>query len=321
MSCGGGGNGSSAPTGPSSPTPPASLHSVTASVYYDANRNNAVDPGESVRIGDVVLQIGGASGRTEAGTGRAVVQGVPAGTQPIVVQLSSLPPFFVPGTQVTIEVPRGDEVPVPVALPIGRNSPFRYLASGDSISQGVGSDNQAGYRPALQSLLSRHFGVSVSMFYRGGGGGTTDDGAVRIARDLTLLEPAYTLIGWGTNDWNACGAPTSCRTVANLRSMVRDVKAAESLPCVATILPPNVGYDGLAPESRAQWVVEMNGLIKAMAQEEGALVVDLHAAFMRAGPSGLFVDHVHPNSRGYEVMAEAWFGALTRPRSPSATAD
>ncbi len=320
-SCGGGGGAPSAPTDPSTPTPPASLHAVTASVYYDQNRNNSVDADEGVRLGDVVLQIGSASGRTETATGRAVVQGVPAGTHPIVVQLSSLPPFFMPGNQVTIDVPRSGEVFVPVALPIGRNNLFRYLVSGDSISQGVGSDNEAGFRPRLQSRLSGHYHVSASMFYRGGGGGTSDDGAVRIARDLGLLEPAYTLIGWGTNDWNGCGPPATCRTVSNLRSLIRDVKLAESLPCVATILPPNVGYDSLAPPSRGQWVVEMNALIKAMAQEEGALVVDLHAAFMRAGPSGLFVDHVHPNSRGYEVIADAWFDALTRPRSVGAAGD
>lgn len=312
--CGGGSGGPSTPTTPS-PTPPTSLHSVVAWVYYDINRNNLADSGESDRLSDVVLQIGGASGRTEAGTGKAVVQGVPAGTHPITVQVSSLPPFFVPGAPVTIEVPRSEEVSVPVALPIGRNTPFRYLVSGDSISQGVGSDNEAGFRPALQSRLSAYYAGSVSMFYRGGGGGTSSDGATRIARDLDLLQPAYTLIGWGTNDWNGCGTPTNCGTVANLRSIVLAVKAAESLPCVATILPPNVGYDSLAPESRARWVVEMNELIKAMAQQEGALVVDLHAAFMRAGPSGLFVDHVHPNSRGYLVIAETWFDALTRPRN------
>jgi lysophospholipase L1-like esterase len=319
-SCGGGNGGPAGPTQPTTPTPPASLHSVSVSVYHDENRNNAVDASERFRLGEVVVQIGGASGRTEAGNGKAVVQGVPAGTHSIVLQSSSLPPFFVPGAPVTIDVPRSEEVAVPVALPIGQNQPFRYLASGDSISQGQGSDNDAGFRPALQASLARHYGASVSMFYRGGGGGTSDDGAVRIARDLTLLSPAFTLIGWGTNDWNGCGAPASCRTVENLRSIVRAVKATESLPCVATILPPNVGFDTLAPESRARWVVEMNELIKAMAQQEGALVADLHAAFMRAGPSGLFVDHVHPNSRGYEVIAQAWFDALTRPRGAGAAA-
>jgi lysophospholipase L1-like esterase len=315
--CGGGGGRPSNPTGSSSPPPPTSLHSVTGSVFYDVNRNNVVDAGETFRLGDVVLQIGSSSARTEPATGRAVVQGVPAGSQPISVQLSSLPPFFVPGAPLTIEVPRSDEVSVPVALPIGRNIPFRYLASGDSISQGTGSSNDTGFRNILQSRLGRHYGATISMFYRGGGGGTSDDATVRIARDLELLEPAYTLIGWGTNDWNGCGAPASCRTVSNLRSVVRAVKTAGSLPCVATILPPNVGYDSLAPASRLQWTVEMNGLIVAMAREEGALVADLHAAYMRSGPSGLFVDHVHPNSRGYEVIADAWFDALTRPRSVS----
>ena len=62
--------------------------------------------------------------------------------------------------------------------------------------------------------------------------------------------------------------------------------------------------------------METNDLIRVMALEEGALIVDLHAAFMNAGSlPDLFVDHIHPNSRGYELMAETWFNALTRPRS------
>jgi hypothetical protein len=65
--------------------------------------------------------------------------------------------------------------------------------------------------------------------------------------------------------------------------------------------------------------VEMNGLITAMAAQEGALVADLHAAFMSTGDtSDLFSDHVHPNQRGYELMSQTWFDALTRPRGPGA---
>jgi lysophospholipase L1-like esterase len=228
-----------------------------------------------------------------------------------------LPPFFVAGAPVTIQVPRAEVVLVPVALPIGQNHPFNYLSTGDSISKGdPGSDDLMGYRSILLTRLREYYEVPVRMFYRGRGGGPSADGAGRTPRDLTLIQPAYTLIGWGNNDWNECGAPSTCDTVANLRSIVLDVKAANSLPCVATLLPPNVGFDNRAPASRAEWVVEMNGLIKAMALQEGALVVDIHAAFMSAGNlSGLFVDHIHPNPRGYELMAETWFNALTRPRS------
>jgi lysophospholipase L1-like esterase len=66
-------------------------------------------------------------------------------------------------------------------------------------------------------------------------------------------------------------------------------------------------------------VARTNELIRALAREEGALLVDLHAAFQRsADPSSLFSDHVHPNDDGYDVIATAYFEALTRPRGSGA---
>jgi lysophospholipase L1-like esterase len=296
------------------------VHSLEATVFYDVNRNNVLDPNETVRLSDVELDIGGGNGRTVSGSGKATVQGIPVGSHQVVVQPSSLPPFFVGGAPVTVVVPQDTEASIPVALPIGQNLPFRYLATGDSITKGVGSDDEMGFRSTLLSRLREYYDVPVSMFYRGRGGGPSADGVGRTPRDLELLEPAYTLIGWGTNDWNICGPPPTCDTMENLRSIVRDVKAADSLPCVATIIPANPS-DNRTPPSRNEWVAEMNELIKAMALEEGALVVDHYAAFMGVGDlPNLFDDHVHPNDRGYQLMAETWFNALTRPRSlnPSA---
>jgi lysophospholipase L1-like esterase len=295
------------------------LHPVQAVVYYDVNQNGVLDPEDTVRLSDAEVRIGGGTGQTQVGTGRAVVQ-APEGTHEVVVQPSSMPPFFVQAVPVTISVPRAEEILVPVTLPIGQNRPFNYLATGDSITKGVpGSSDEMGYRSILLTRLREYYQVPVRMFYRGRGGGPSSDGVGRTPRDLTLIQPAYVLIGWGTNDWNECGEPSTCPTIPNLRTIVRDVKAANSLPCVATLVPPNVGNDARAPESRAEWVREMNEMIRDMALEEDALLVDIHGAFMAAGgPSGLIVDHVHPNDRGFEVMAEAWFNALTRPRSFSA---
>ena len=47
--------------------------------------------------------------------------------------------------------------------------------------------------------------------------------------------------------------------------------------------------------------------------------MDLEAAFLRA-PSlpALFADHVHPSDAGYEVMAQAFFEAITRPQAAAA---
>jgi lysophospholipase L1-like esterase len=319
-SCGGGSSSPSTPTTPN-PTPAPGSNSLTATVYYDFLRNSTVDPDETVRFGDVEVRIGGGSGTSRAGTGEAVVQGIPDGTHPVVVDVSTLPPFFMPGAEITVDVPRDTAIIVPVALPIRQNQPFRYLSTGDSISQGTGSNDDMGYRSILTSMLSDLYGVSIDMKYRGRGGGTSADGAARTERDLRLVQPAYTLIGWGTNDYIECGPVPQCDTVSNLRSMVLMVKAASSMPCVATIPPPNVGFDDRAPQGRADWVADMNDLIRAMAQQEGALLVDLHAAFMAAGNSpGLFVDHVHPSPQGYQLIARTYFNALTRPRrlTPSA---
>jgi lysophospholipase L1-like esterase len=317
VACGGGGGGS---TGPASPTPPADTYSVQGVVYFDENRNNVVDPDERIRFGEVEVEIAGRTGVSEASTGRVTVQGVPAGSFTVGIRTPSLPPFYIPGGAATVTVPGGVEVSIPVALPIGSNVPFEYLVSGDSISQGQDVPESRAYRNVLQARLAGYYARTIPMFYRGGGGGTTENGAIRIGRDLQLLRPSFTLIAWGTNDWNVCPDPVSCFTVSNLRAMVREVKSTGSYPVVATILPANVGYDAFAPASRNVWVARANELIRAMAKEEDALLVDTYAAFMRAPDlSALFVDHVHPNPAGHQLMAEAFFNALTKPRSVTAS--
>lgn len=316
-SCGGG---SSPPTTPTpTPTAPPGNHSLTATVYYDFLRNSALDPEETVRFGDVEIQIGGGSGVSQAGTGEALVQGISAGSHQVAIEASTLPPFFILGTERTVEVPADTEVLVPVALPIRQNQAFRYLSTGDSIAEGTGSSDGEGYRSLLNSMLSGYYDMPIDIKYRGRSGGTSEEGASRTQRDLDLVKPAYTLIAWGTNDYNYCGAPATCDTVPNLRSMVQMVKAASSMPCVATITPANPIHGGA--EGRNAWIAEMNEMIKAMAREEGALVVDLYAAFMAAGNSpNLYSDHIHPSPQGYDRMARTWFDALTLPRAltPSA---
>jgi len=310
----------SSPTATPSPTPAAETFPVSAVVYFDENRNNVLDPSETIRLGGVQVEVGGRTGASDAATGRVSIAGVPGGVFTANVQAASLPPFFVAGAAVSLTVPSDAVPPIPVALPIGSNAPFEYLVSGDSIAQGTGAADGRAFRNLLQARLAAYYGRAVSTYYRGGGGGTTEDGASRIARDLQLLQPAYTLIAWGTNDWNVCADPAACFTVANLRAMVRAVKATNSLPVVETILPCNAGYDVRAPASRNVWVSQANDLIRAMAREEGALLVDTYAAFMKPPDlSALFVDHVHPNQTGHQLIADTFFDALTKPRSATST--
>jgi acyl-CoA thioesterase-1 len=315
--CGGGGG----PTTPGSPPPtPETGHTVVAVVFYDENGNGQLDPGEAGRVPDVEVVVGGKSARAEKRSGLATVRGVPPGAQLLSVRAETLPPYYQGKGPIGVAVPPPDgvTVAVPLTLPIERhNQPAVYMAFGDSITRGDGSADGRGYPGRLQSLLLAHFGDG-DVRNRGADATNSYEAVERILRNLRGSTPAYTLILYGTNDWHdtVCKDNPACPTVGNLRAVVQEVKDFGSLPVVGTIPPTN---PALEPPSRSQWIMDVNERIKAMAREEGAPVADLHAAFLRRSDwaTTLFTDHVHPNDAGYDVIAQAFLEAISRPRTSS----
>jgi lysophospholipase L1-like esterase len=210
---------------------------------------------------------------------------------------------------------------LPVTLPIGPNRPNTYLAFGDSITDGEGSSDGMGYASRLQRKLQAHLG-RATIIKDGLGATRSNRGSDRLLDSLTV-RPAYTLIHYGTNDWNQgeCKTNPPCFTIASLRNMIHAVRGRQGLPVLATIIPANPAFLESQP-ARNQWVAAMDVRIRDLAAAEGVLLADLEAAFLRA-PSlpPLFADHVHPSDAGYEVMAQAFFEALTRPRTTTAAND
>jgi len=313
--CGGGSDDNQGPTTPPTTMPPPVVgSSVNVVVFYDENGNGVINPGERTRIAEALVEIGGGSARSAPLTGEARVDGVAAGQYEVAVRADTLPPFYVPGTPVQVTVPTEEVVQIPVALPIGRNLPNRYMAFGDSITEGDSDFGDFTYRRALQSLLEGHFGVA-EILNSGAGGTTTDQGAARIEDELIRNDPAFVLVVYGTNDWNACNTPESCFTQDAIRTIVRAVKLKSTHAFVATIPPVNVGFDDRVPPERQDWVDGANELIRTVVREEGAVLMDVNAALTQAAGgdfSPLFEDHVHPNPAGYDVMAESMFQAIAR---------
>ena len=67
--------------------------------------------------------------------------------------------------------------------------------------------------------------------------------------------------------------------------------------------PPGTGTLGVVV-----FYDESGAANRAVAREEGAVLVDLEQAFLAAGDlSCLYTDSLHPNDAGYEVMAETFF--------------
>lgn len=306
--CGGSG-------GPGAPTPVAT-HPLTGVLFYDENGNGSLEVSEVVRLPEATVEVGGGSGQSATGTGEFTVA-APAGTHALTVRASTLPPFF-EAAPVTVTVPAGGPVMVPVTLPIGPNVPNRYLTFGDSITLGYTATHGQGYQLHLRNLLVNYFG-KAEMVVDGVDATRTPRGAARLG-DSMRVRPAYTLIHYGTNDWNeaACKFEPPCYTIDNLRHMVRFVKGNQSVPVIATIIPANPSHLETQPQ-RNDWVAFQDARIREMAREEGAILADLEAAFKRAGDmSRLFTDHVHPNDAGYAVMAEEFFRAI-RQRSDGAS--
>ncbi|PYQ06557.1 MAG: hypothetical protein DMF82_05890 [Acidobacteria bacterium] len=307
--CGGG--------SPSAPSTPAPTYPVTAVVFYDENGNGVLDATEAVRLPEIDVDVSGHVGRTEKLTGRAVVNGVPAGSFPVTLKSASMPPFYTPTGMPPVAVPQpaNTEADVPVTLPIGNNTPNTYLAFGDSITVGEGSRSTNGYLNVVEELLAQNLGGRHRVIGDGISGTTSGcassrdcsgkEGTERIEADLRRNRPAYLLILYGTNDWNKApckSADPPCFTIDSLRFMIQVAKAQRTLPVVSTIIP----------------AAAMNEKIKALAREQGAALADSYAAFTKAGnlPT-LFDGQVHPDDAGYQLIAGAFFIAIARP--PAAT--
>jgi len=305
MGCGGG-----SPAGPSG----GETHTVSAIAYYDENGNGLPDVGEDARLGGVTVSIGGRTARSETPTGRATVNDVPAGQQ--TGELRGLLPFFRPGAPVSVAVPANGDVMLGATLPIGTNQPHVYMAFGDSITVGDGSRNSQGYVVPLERALRGFFG-QATIVNQGQAATRSPAGAARIGGNLRRTEPAYTLILYGTNDWNECGNTVPCYTIDMLRRIVEKTWQLDSLPVLATLPPVHPDYPGASV--RNNWVSKINDLIVDLAAEQQALLVDLESAFL-AEPklSDLFSDHVHPNDEGYAIIADTFFAAITQPAAGAA---
>ena len=179
--------------------------------------------------------------------------------------------------------PAGFELALGVTLPIGTNRPNVYMAFGDSITQGDGSRGRRGYRDELQGLLAARFGRAV-VENEGVSGTDSERGLGRLPDRLARQQPAFVLIHYGTNDWNGFGCRVVCGTAENLRRMVRVCREARSLPVVATLIPANPAFEDRLASARNAWIVATNVEVRAMAAAEGALLADLHAAFLREDP-------------------------------------
>jgi lysophospholipase L1-like esterase len=183
----------------------------------------------------------------------------------------------------------------------------RYLAFGDSITEGYPFDLSEAYPAQLDDSLSRKYPTqTITVINEGVGGETSAQGRVRLPGVLSRRRPQVLLLLEGYNHVRY----VSAGSIENdLRVMALEAQGRGIAVFLATLTPISPSKERSRPGTRAA-VQNVNTRIRALAPALGVPLVDLYA--IMDGRWGLFTRDVHPNKDGYRVMANAFFNQIVR---------
>lgn len=220
--------------------------------------------------------------------------------------------------------PSAGDTRVPTTFDFGANDSRRVTAFGDSITAGelglrrrnavVTSSN---YPNILQSML-KGLDPAWRVINRGVGGETTPDGLTRLPGVIAADRPGFVLIMEGTNDVDR-GTDAGV-VVGTLQAMVDAAQRNHTIPLIGTI-PPNFRND---PGAQAL-IAQANPTIRSMAKARGITLAEIFDGMndrsLFGSPELGIDDPLHPNERGYAVMAGIWFDAIQRTAPLPSTAE
>jgi lysophospholipase L1-like esterase len=201
--------------------------------------------------------------------------------------------------------------PANALLPPPRPGERRVVFFGDSITDNWARPTFGGFFPGKPYIN------------RGIGSQTTTAMLPRFRSDVISLAPRAVVILAGTNDISGnTGLTPQVVTGGNLAAMVELARRHGIRPVLATLLPVRDGTPGpggrltlRTDERPPARIVALNRWIAAFAAANQIALLDYHAALV--APDGqltreLTDDGVHPNARGYAVMAPLAEAAIAR---------
>ena len=189
-----------------------------------------------------------------------------------------------------------------------RLSTSTILAFGDSLTGGSSPPDPIDSYPShLRPKLAAYYvGQNVAVINDGKAGeNASATGRTRVVGALDVYKPGALLLLEGSNDLLG-GSAGATAGLAALTEMVRAARARGIIVFLATLPPQRLN----GPRNGvARSIPGFNDSIKALAQREGATLVDIFEAM---GGDGRYIgpDDLHPTPQGFEAMAQAFFIAL-----------
>ena len=201
-----------------------------------------------------------------------------------------------------------------------------YVAIGDSITNGVGDDDNSnnesadgrivarqGYEAVLADLLTDATGVPTIVFNEGIGGQLSSELASRID---SILERHPSANGYllmiGTND-SGYGIELliHAANVAAITEAIDDdagktVWLARMMPTYEENTSAGWNPTGNIPA----YNTNCNEIADASTSDDTYLGPNFYQGLFVTDPSAVYNDHLHPNDSGYQLMAESWSAVL-----------
>lgn len=162
------------------------------------------------------------------------------------------------------------------------------ICFGDSLTYGTGAEEGNDYPAVLEKLLGE------KVINKGIPGNTTEDALLRLQEDVLSLDPKIVFITLGGNDLKN-NVPKD-RAFANLSVIIARIQEKGALVVLGGIDFPLRGRG-------------FGDAYKKLAKEKGVILVPnvLEGLF---GNNEYMSDPIHPNGRGYAVMARRFYAAL-----------
>jgi len=162
------------------------------------------------------------------------------------------------------------------------------ICFGDSITFGYGAGQGEDYPTALAKL------VTIPVLNKGIDGDTTSEALKRLQSDVLDRKPLVVIIEFSGNDFLK-KIPREI-TINNIREMIRRIQSRGAMVAIVDI-------------SAGLFLQDYRGLLSKLAKEEDAIFIPSILGGIITNPS-MKSDFLHPNARGYKLIAERIHRAL-----------
>jgi acyl-CoA thioesterase-1 len=164
------------------------------------------------------------------------------------------------------------------------------IAFGDSLTAGYGASPGEDFPSRLSSL------IGATVLNAGVSGDTTDAALARLDADVLARDPRIVIIGLGGNDY-LHGVPIGT-TEENLRTVIRKIHGAGAMVVLLGFRFPSISAN-------------YEKMYERVGGDERCLLIPNLLHGIETDPA-LKSDEIHPNARGYQLMAERIAGPCQR---------